>query len=437
MRDRALAVLLACAALVSCAVKPQQSAHDAPSIAAMDATPSSTATAAIIPRHDLDMTAANAVMAVTPPSAKPAIPMAQIKQAVEDAFKQGIRWALANQRRDGNWGSFESIREREIYLDTAASHRAFQSATTAIVAWSMIEPARTDDRCRAALESALKQLSQQGAPGRASGKTFYSVWTHNFLIQLAAEVQSDSSLAQHHAAWKKIAAREIAIVRREQGAEGGWGYYDFEFTGLQPSGNESTSFNTASMVISMLAAQKQGAIIPLGTFQDATKAILRMQLPSGAFAYGTYAQLNPRADYNKVSGSSGRLQPCNVALYMVNAGNVTQATLLRGVQHLRDTHQYIAIARGRVMPHESFYRNSGYYYYYDHYYAALALAHAAPSPERSELVRWLTQVMVHDQNPDGSWFDYPLYGYGKAYATGFGLLTLEVLRPLIDQIDAK
>jgi len=301
----------------------------------------------------------------------------------------------------------------------------------------MIEPARTDDRCRVALESALKQLSQQGAPGRASGKTFYSVWTHNFLIQLAAEVQSDSSLAQHHAAWKKIAAREIAIVRREQGAEGGWGYYDFEFTGLQPSGNESTSFNTASMVISMLAAQKQGAIIPLGTFQDATKAILRMQLPSGAFAYGTYAQLNPRADYNKVSGSSGRLQPCNVALYMVNAGNVTQATLLRGVQHLRDTHQYIAIARGRVMPHESFYRNSGYYYYYDHYYAALALAHAAPSPERSELVRWLTQVMVHDQNPDGSWFDYPLYGYGKAYATGFGLLTLEVLRPLIDQIDAK
>ena len=50
----------------------------------------------------------------------------------------------------------------------------------------------------------------------------------------------------------------------------------------------------------------------------------------------------------------------------------------------------------------------------------------------AELVRWLTEVMVHDQNPDGSWFDYPLYGYGKAYATGLGLLTLEILRPLID-----
>lgn len=434
MHERALFILFACTALVGCAVQPQPTVRQAPSIAPIDAAPSPTATATSIPHHDRDRAALNTV---TPPSAKPAIAMAQIKQAAEDAFKQGIQWALANQRRDGNWGSFESIRENEIYLDTAASHRAFQSATTAIVAWSLIQPARTDDRCRAALESALQQLSQKGAPGRASGNTFYSVWSHNFLIQLAAEVQSDSSLAQHHADWKKIAEREIALVRREQGAEGGWGYYDFEFTGLQPSGNESTSFNTASMAISLLAAQKQGAIIPTGTFDDATRTILRMQLPSGAFAYGTYAQLNPRADYNKVSGSSGRLQPCNVALHLLQAGNVSQATLLRGVQHLRDTHQYIEIGRGRVRPHESFYRNSGYYYYFDHYYAALALAHAAPSPERSELVRWLAEVMVHDQNPDGSWFDYPLYGYGKAYATGFGLLTLEVLRPLIDQIEVK
>jgi len=155
-------------------------------------------------------------------------------------------------------------------------------------------------------------------------------------------------------------------------------------------------------------------------------------LPSGAFAYGTYAELNPRADYNKISGSSGRLQSCNVALNAVGAGKVTAETLMRGVQHLRDTHQYIEIGRGRVMPHESFYRNSGYYYYFDHYYAACALAAVPPSTERAELVRWLTEVMVHDQNPDGSWFDYPLYGYGKAYATGLGLLTLEILRPLID-----
>jgi len=376
--------------------------------------------------HDLSP---NSVVA---PSEKPMISAAEIAQAASDSFEKGIGWALANQRANGNWGSLESARRREIFLDTLASHLAFQTATTAIVTWSLIEPARTKPECRAALERGLTELSSRKPPGRASGKTFYSVWAHNYLIYLSAAVQADPTLTAFHATWKTIGETEIALVRREQGADGGWGYYDFNFTGENPSGNESTSFNTAAMILALRSAQEQGAVIPPGTIEDATRAISRMQLPSGAFAYGTYAELNPRADYNKISGSSGRLQSCNVALNAVGAGKVTAETLMRGVQHLRDTHQYIEIGRGRVMPHESFYRNSGYYYYFDHYYAACALAAVPPSAERAELVRWLTEVMVHDQNPDGSWFDYPLYGYGKAYATGLGLLTLEILRPLID-----
>jgi hypothetical protein len=376
--------------------------------------------------HDLSP---NSVVA---PSEKPMISAAEIAQAASDSFEKGIGWALANQRANGNWGSLESTRRREIFLDTLASHLAFQTATTAIVTWSLIEPARTNPECRAALERGLTELSSRKPPGRASGKTFYSVWAHNYLIYLSAAVQADPTLTAFHATWKTIGETEIALVRREQGADGGWGYYDFNFTGENPSGNESTSFNTAAMILALRSAQEQGAVIPPGTIEDATRAISRMQLPSGAFAYGTYAELNPRADYNKISGSSGRLQSCNVALNAVGAGKVTAETLMRGVQHLRDTHQYIEIGRGRVMPHESFYRNSGYYYYFDHYYAACALAAVPPSAERAELVRWLTEVMVHDQNPDGSWFDYPLYGYGKAYATGLGLLTLEILRPLID-----
>ena len=435
MRDRTLAIIFGAVAIAGCATVPTQNAPVGSAVSGSSAlgSPSDSTTtpqAVGIPHHDH---VPNSVIA---PSAKSPIPAAEIAKTAGDAFDSGIRWALTNQRANGNWGSFESAREREIYLDTQASHRAFQTATTAIVTWALIKPAQTDARCRSALERALTELSSRKPPGRASGKTFYSVWAHNYLIYLSAAVQADPSLAALHASWKTIGESEIALVRREQGADGGWGYYDFNFTGENPSGNESTSFNTAAMILALRCANAQGAIIPPGTIEDGTRAILRMQLPNGAFAYGTYAELTPRADYNKISGSSGRLQPCNVALHEVGAGKVTTETLLRGVQHLRDTHQYIEIGRGRVMPHESFYRNSGYYYYFDHYYAACALALAPPSAERWELVRWLTEVMVHDQNPDGSWFDYPLYGYGKAYATGLGLLTLEILRPLIDTATA-
>jgi len=416
MVDRAIAIIFRAGAISACML----ASSCAPSSGSSSNKPGE------IMHHDLSP---NSVVA---PSEKPMISAAEIAQAASDSFEKGIGWALANQRANGNWGSLESARRREIFLDTLASHLAFQTATTAIVTWSLIEPARTKPECRAALERGLTELSSRKPPGRASGKTFYSVWAHNYLIYLSAAVQADPTLTAFHATWKTIGETEIALVRREQGADGGWGYYDFNFTGENPSGNESTSFNTAAMILALRSAQEQGAVIPPGTIEDATRAISRMQLPSGAFAYGTYAELNPRADYNKISGSSGRLQSCNVALNAVGAGKVTAETLMRGVQHLRDTHQYIEIGRGRVMPHESFYRNSGYYYYFDHYYAACALAAVPPSAERAELVRWLTEVMVHDQNPDGSWFDYPLYGYGKAYATGLGLLTLEILRPLID-----
>ncbi len=420
MVDRASAIFLGALTVCACML----SSSCAPSSGSASNKPGE------IMHHDLSP---NSVVA---PSAKQLIPASEIAQAASDSFEKGIGWALANQRANGNWGSLESARRREIFLDTLASHLAFQTATTAIVTWSLIEPARTNPECRAALERGLTELSSRKPPGRASGKTFYSVWAHNYLIYLSAAVQADPTLTAFHATWKTIGETEIALVRREQGADGGWGYYDFNFTGENPSGNESTSFNTAAMILALRSAQEQGAVIPPGTIEDATRAISRMQLPSGAFAYGTYAELNPRADYNKISGSSGRLQSCNVALNAVGAGKVTAETLMRGVQHLRDTHQYIEIGRGRVMPHESFYRNSGYYYYFDHYYAACALAAVPPSAERAELVRWLTEVMVHDQNPDGSWFDYPLYGYGKAYATGLGLLTLEILRPLIDTATA-
>jgi hypothetical protein len=416
MVDRAIAIIFRAVAISACML----SSSCAPSSGSSSNKPGE------IMHHDLSP---NSVVA---PSEKLPISAAEIAQAASYSFEKGIGWALANQRANGNWGSLESTRRREIFLDTLASHLAFQTATTAIVTWALIEPARTKPECRAALERGLTELSSRKPPGRASGKTFYSVWAHNYLIYLSAAVQADPTLTAFHATWKTIGETEIALVRREQGADGGWGYYDFNFTGENPSGNESTSFNTAAMILALRSAQEQGAVIPPGTIEDATRAISRMQLPSGAFAYGTYAELNPRADYNKISGSSGRLQSCNVALNAVGAGKVTAETLMRGVQHLRDTHQYIEIGRGRVMPHESFYRNSGYYYYFDHYYAACALAAVPPSAERAELVRWLTEVMVHDQNPDGSWFDYPLYGYGKAYATGLGLLTLEILRPLID-----
>ena len=367
----------------------------------------------------------------TPPALRPVPGPDEARGAVRSAHERGLGWLVANQRPDGSFGSFESPRAREVFLDTQASHRAFHSATTALACWSLVVPARGDLRARAALDRGLGWLLAQGEVGRASGKTFYSVWAHTYLLELGSAVVADPALAPHHAAWRAALAREAEVARREQSADGGWAYYDFDHVGQSPSGHESTSFNTAAMVEALLHARAQGVTVPRGTLEDAVRCIERLRIPNGSFAYGTYAELSVGADFNRISGATCRLQACNVALARMGAGGVDGATLLEGVGLLRERHHYVEIARGRVMPHEAFYRNSGYYYFFGHYYAARALELAPPSARRDELVRWLASQMAIDQNPDGSWFDYPLYGYGFAYATGYAMRTLQVLEPML------
>jgi len=367
----------------------------------------------------------------TPPALRPVPDPQRSLTRTHAAQARGLAWTLANQRPDGSFGTFESPRAREIYLDTQASHRAFHTATTALVCWSLVVPARTDPACSAALRRGLTWLEAQGEVGRASGNTFYSVWAHTYLLELASAILSDPARTADHQAWRAILEREVQVARREQSAEGGWAYYDFNHVGQNPSGHESTSFNTGAMIEALLNARTQGADIPAGTIADALTCMERMRIPSGSFAYGTYAELNVAGDYNKVSGASGRLQVCNLALFRSDAKGTDGETLLRGVELLRERHFYIEIARGRVMPHEAFYRNSGYYYFFGHYYCARVLQVAPAGPRRDLLVRWLAEQMAIDQNRDGSWFDYPLYGYGFAYATGFAMRTLEILEPMI------
>lgn len=367
----------------------------------------------------------------TPPALRPVPDPQRSLTRTHAAQARGLAWTLANQRPDGSFGTFESPRAREIYLDTQASHRAFHTATTALVCWSLVLPARTDPACSAALLRGLTWLEAQGEVGRASGNTFYSIWAHTYLLELASAILADPARTADHQAWRAILEREVQVARREQSAEGGWAYYDFNHVGQNPSGHESTSFNTGAMIESLLNARTQGVDIPAGTIADALTCMERMRIPSGSFAYGTYAELNVAGDYNKISGASGRLQVCNLALFRSDAKGTDGEKLLRGVELLRERHFYIEIARGRVMPHEAFYRNSGYYYFFGHYYCARVLQVAPAGPRRDLLVRWLAEQMAIDQNRDGSWFDYPLYGYGFAYATGFAMRTLEILEPMI------
>ncbi len=343
-----------------------------------------------------------------------------------EAHDAAVAWMIEHQNPDGSWGTIDASRPYQIYLDTQASHEAFGGATSALGVMSLVAPSHTDPAAAASLRRGVEHLLTMPEVGKASGNTFYDIWTHTYLLSALCRVVDDPRYADDRDRIAAVIERELGILRQRQGLDGGWGYYDFEYILENPSGDQSTSFNTAAVLLVLEEARAKGFEIDQRMVDDGIKAVERMRLPSGAYVYGTYAQYRPQAPYNMVKGSLGRSQPCNLALHELDR-DISLEQLQTGVEDLRRDHHYIEIGRGRKIPHEAYYSTSGYYYFFGHYYAGMVVEEL-DEPARRELAVWLQDVMIDVQDPAGSWFDYPLYGYGHPYGTAYGLLVLQSTR---------
>lgn len=341
------------------------------------------------------------------------------------AAARGVAFLVSSQNPDGSWGSFETRRPDEIFTDTRASHRAFLEATSALCVLALERPARTDPRAAEAFRRGLAHLLAAEPVGRATGETFYDTWTHTYLLEALSRAAGSPLAAAQREALRSVLQREVGLLAQRQAADGGWGYYDFGHSRAVPTGNESTSFLTGAALLALDAAAAAGATVEPRVIADGLTCLERLRLPTGAYAYGTYAQLMPAWDPNQVKGSLGRSQPCNLVLF-AHARGVDAAALRRGLDELRRHHHFLEIGRGRPQPHEAWYATSGYYVLFAHYYAARVLA-ALPAAERGDLPAWLAERTVAWQETDGSWFDFPLYGYHRAYGTAYALLTLQEL----------
>ena len=104
--------------------------------------------------------------------------------------------------------------------------------------------------------------------------------------------------------------------------------------------------------------------------------------------------------------------------------DITRDELLSGARDFREHHHFIEIGKGRPYPHEAWYYTAGYYFLFGHYYASLVF-NELDEAVRHDYAQWLARTMWRLQDPDGSWFDFPLFGYAKAYGTAYAILTLE------------
>ena len=187
------------------------------------------------------------------------------------------------------------------------------------------------------------------------------------------------------------------------------------------------SFTTATILVGVQRALAAGIAVPETLVDRAMGEIQNSRLSDGAFLYGDYLRYRPRMGINERSGSACRAPACLWALEL-SGEKVVPAEYERALADLLVRFpDYQKSGVRRPIPHESWFYISGYFYLYGHAYAAWVLD-KLPAPERQRMAKLLVEAVLYCRDPDGSFWDYPLYSYHKPYGTAFALIALSRAR---------
>jgi hypothetical protein len=365
--------------------------------------------------------------AITPPTA----------EEIQQSIGRGVDFLLRRQNKDGSWGSANITRPGDIYAPVPGAHQGFKAAVTAMCISALIEVGgsgaevtRAIDRGEAWLFEHLPKVR------RSTPDTFYNVWTHAYSIQaLVRMLGRKPADADRRQKILDLMAQQIDMLDRYEVVDGGWAYYDFGAHTKKPSGS-SISFVTAAVLVALHEAQQTGVDVPQRLIDRGKASILRQRKPDFSYCYGEYLKYRPMLPVNRPGGSLGRSQACNVAMRLWGDRLVTDAVLRTWLDRLFARNLWLDIGRKRPIPHESWFQVAGYFFYFGHYYASLSIEQL-PKAERGPFQDQLAHILLHLQEKDGSWWDFPMFDYHQAYGTAFALMSLGRTRKPVEEPAAQ
>ncbi len=369
---------------------------------------------------------ARAAQAEIGPQPKPVPPPSTAE--FEKTMGRGVDFLLKRQNANGSWGSVNVTRPGEVLAPVPGAHHAFRAAVTSLCISALIETGGDRPQVAQALDRAEQWLFDElPRVRRADPEVFYNSWAHAYSIQaLVRMLRREPDDEMRGRKIRELIAQQIDMLDRYEVVDGGWAYYDFEAHTRKPSGS-TISFVTATVLVALDEARQVDVDTPDRLIQRGKASILRQRKPDFSYLYGEYLKSRPMREINRPSGSLGRSQACNLALRLWGDPLVTDAVLKTWLDRLFARNGWLDMGRKRPIPHESWCQVAGYFFYYGHYYAALCME-LLPASERAPYQDHLAQVLIHLQERDGSWWDFPLYDYHQQYGTALALMSLHRCR---------
>jgi len=369
---------------------------------------------------------AGAWMGVAPAQAQAtgqAVAPQMAREDVHAPLERAIGWLRGAQHDDGSFGTSapESVLELGFALD---SYYAWQVAAHGLACMALAAAPKSEANDDALLR-AVDWLCSTEIPRRGSDWDTDHTWSALYGFVSLVELSGDERLAPDGRAQRvrKRALEFYEVLERQQAVSGGWAYYDGPPYMRQPTW--ATSFCTALVLPSLVAAHDLGWPIEQRVIDRAVRYLKLCELPGGAYSYSLapVARISGVESINRIEGSLGRTQVANWARVQIGDPKVTVDVVRRGVEDFFRHRGFLDQVRTRPIPHEGFHQNAGYFYFFGHYYQALAID-LLPASEREFYHARLRPHLVKTQYKNGGTSDFLNTTYMITASTSFLALAL-------------
>jgi hypothetical protein len=341
-------------------------------------------------------------------------------------LRQGVDFLVADQNANGSWGGPTRTKGLNIYAPIPGAHHAFRAGASGLALSGLIDSRDQRPATLAAIEKGAAWMEEHLPKlRRADQTTTYNVWGHAYGLKALTRLHRIAKDEAERSKWKQLAAQQMELLERYHEVNGGWGYLDLfdGFTSQRPSGLP-TSFTTATVLLAAHEAEEEmGVGLDPKTVRLAMESIVKQRTPDFSYTYSFPHRIAPRSPINRPAGSLARSQVCNAALRVLGDEAITDEVLETWLKRFIDREGFLSIGRKRPRPHETHFAISGYFYYYGIFYFTES-AKLLPEERHAHHAGELARVILHRQEKDGSWWDYPLYDYHQPYGTGYALMAL-------------
>lgn len=357
-------------------------------------------------------------------------------EAVAESLREGVDFLVRTQNKNGSWGGPTRTKGLNIYAPIPGAHHAFRAGASGLALAGLIDSGDQHPETLAAIEKGAVWMEEYLPKlRRADQTTTYNVWGHAYGLRAITALHRIAEDDAEKSKWRHLAQGQLDLLYRYEDLNGGWGYLDIfdGFTSQRPSGI-TTSFTTATVLLAMHeAAEAMDLQVDEKVAKTSVASIVRQRTPDFSYAYSHGHHMAPRRPINRPAGSLARSQACNAALRAFGDGAVTDEVIETWADRFIEREGFLSIGRKRPVPHETHFQISGYFYYYGIYYFTESVDFLAPDCQAHHAKK-LAAVLLHRQEKDGSWWDYPLYDYHQPYGTGYSLTALAWCR---DAMSAK